>query len=83
MNRFTKKKQFLHTANYILNNSDLLVKEDCMIVDGVLYERLTDSPAKNEENYRFYFSTDDYDYLQSKKMVKILDKLFKMREKRK
>lgn len=30
------------TAEYILKHSDLLIKSNCKIVDGVLYERLQD-----------------------------------------
>ena len=69
MNKYTSKSQFLEDAQFILDNSDLLIKSDCMIVDDVLYERL------EESEYRFFFSCDDYDYLEDEEMIKRLDRL--------
>jgi hypothetical protein len=60
MNIFTDKNEFTESAQHILDNSDLLIKADCVIIDDVLYER-----CENNE-YRFFFSTDDYDYLENR-----------------
>lgn len=70
INKFTKKHQFIEKPDYILHNSKLLVKHNCRIINGVLYEKL------DSGEYRFFFSTDDYDYLVDKKSVKKIKKLF-------
>ena len=72
MNVYTNKNSFIMTAQEILDTSDLLTQEECMIVDDVLYERLSDC----EHKYRFFFSDDDYDYLENQEMIDRLDKLF-------
>ena len=77
MNVYTNKNSFIMTAQDILNTSDLFIKEECMIVDDVLYERLDDS---FEHKYRFFFSDDDYDYLENQEMIDRLDKLFEERD---
>lgn len=77
MNTFTNKADFIEDAQFILDNSELLIKSDCRIVDGVLYERLGLSNIGNEPTgYRFFFSCDDYDYLENDEMVAKLDVLF-------
>lgn len=65
MNKFTDIAEFLQDADHILNNCDFLIKANCCIVKGVLYERLINPDMSNvpETKYRFFFSTDDYDYL--------------------
>ena len=72
MNKYTDKSNFIETAEHILNNSDLLIQSDCKIVDNILYERCDEL----EHKYRFFFSTDDYDYLEDEEMIKRLDDLF-------
>ena len=59
MNTFTKKIEFVQDAQFILDNSTLLIKEDCVIHNNVLYERL----GTHEHSYRFFFQCEDYDYL--------------------
>ena len=57
------------SAEFILNNSDLLIKEDCVIIDGVLYERCKPQRADDgswlyeNDCYRYFIDVDDYDYL--------------------
>ena len=56
------------SAEFILNNSDLLIKSDCVIIDGVLYERCADTKldeffGSNCDIYRYFIDVDDYDYL--------------------
>jgi hypothetical protein len=70
MNKYTDKSHFTESAEHILENSELLIQADCIILDDVLYERL----AKGK--YRFFFSTDDYDYLEDEEMISVLDKIF-------
>ena len=70
MNKYTKKSDFVETAEHILDHSDLLIKSDCVIVDEVLYERLGPS------EYRFFFAVDDYDYLENEDKIKELDLIF-------
>lgn len=77
MNSYTKKSQFKEDPKFIRDNSDLLIKENCLIVDNVLYERLYDHYS--DERYRFFFSCDDYDYLEDQEMIDRLDILFKNR----
>lgn len=74
MNSFTNKLQFTESAQYILDNSDLLIKSDCKIINDVLYEKLDDS---DEEKYRFFFCCDDYDYVVDQDMIEVLDMFFK------
>lgn len=76
MNSYTDKSQFVEDAQFILDNSDLLIKSDCMIVDDVLYERLDED---KDHEYRFFFSCDDYDYLENLEMSDRLDTLYAMR----
>ena len=80
MNTFTDKSEFTETAQHILDNSDLLIKSDCMIVDDVLYEQLGHMEDGSEEpGYRFFFNTDDYDYLEDATMIARLDSLYAAR----
>jgi len=74
MNTFTNKSMFLQPAQEILDTSDLFESTNCMIVDGVLYEQLVDDGETPK--YRFFFSDDDYDYLENEKMIARLDALF-------
>lgn len=57
----------------ILNSSTLLVKEDCMIISGMVYERVSSNV------YRVFFSEDDYDYIEDDGAVRHLNKLFNAR----
>ena len=79
MNSYTDKSQFLEDAQFILDTSDLLIKENCLIVDDVLYERLEDDDNRNSnENYRFFFECGDYDYLDDQDMIDRLNQMFIM-----
>lgn len=52
------------SAEYILEHCDLLVKSDCVILDGVLYEYCRpDADLYPTEAVRYFFNTDDYDYV--------------------
>jgi hypothetical protein len=76
------------TAEEILNTSSLLIKSDCVIIDGVLYERCEDpgldyffgAPCTT---YRYFLDVDDYDYLdpafrpEDAAKIAALDKHFK------
>ena len=72
MNSYTKPSSFVESADYILNNSSLLIKKDCISYDGVLYERI------GKSQYRFFFSEDDYDYLENTTLIATLDKVFEV-----
>ena len=52
------------TAEEILNKSDLLIKSDCVIIDGVLYEYCKADNLFPQACYRYYLDVDDYDYLE-------------------
>jgi hypothetical protein len=70
------------TAEYILEHSDLLIKSNCKIVDDVLYERLSDAHLDeffrhNCDIFRFFISTDHYDYVEDDAAVARLHQLFK------
>jgi len=70
MNTFTKKSQFTESAEFIRDNSELLVKDNCVIHSDVLYEKL-------EGSYRFFFNCDDYDYLvDNQELVRELNNRF-------
>ena len=71
MNIYTDKSQFTESPDYILENSNLLIPNDCTIHNGVLYERLT-----NEDSYRFFFNCDDYDYVEDNELEMELDGVF-------
>ena len=84
MNSFTNKKDFTEDALYILRNSELLVEESCIICNDVLYEQLVNidhlpealrEEASKGTNYRFFFSVDDYDYLENESLAKKLDQM--------
>lgn len=84
MNSYTDSTQFIETAQHILDNSNLLIKAECMIVDNVLYERLEQHTDEDMSSlkYRFFFSTDDYDYLEDQSFIDKLDLLFAERDSR-
>ncbi len=64
------------SAEYILNNSDLLIRTDCKIVNNILYERLRYGPDGSEEHdYRSFISCDDYDYVEDPETIAMLDAL--------
>lgn len=73
MNSFTKKSMFKTDARTILEQSEILIKSDCVIYNDVLYERIHEHPT---HNYRFFFDVDDYDYLENDELEKELDELF-------
>lgn len=72
--------KFLQTPEEILKESDLLIQDDCIVYRGILYERLGKGPfddvLKFECKYRFFFSSDDYDYLEDDVIEKKLDEMF-------
>lgn len=70
MNKYTNLSNFIESASYILENSELLIKENCVILDDILYERL------NNNHYRFFFSVDDYDYLENEQYILRLNSMF-------
>lgn len=71
MNTYTKRSDITESSDYILNNCDLLCRENCVVVDDVVYEYCKDISA-----YRFFFNCDDYDYLEdNNELVAKLDKL--------
>lgn len=64
MNYFTNLSDFRENAQYILDNSTIIDKDKCVILDGVLYE--TFEPDDDSDCiYRFFFATDDYDYIEN------------------
>jgi hypothetical protein len=65
MNTFTNLNDFIDDAQFILNNSKLLIKNKCVIHNDVLYEKLDD----HHHTYRFFFSIDDYDYLENQQVI--------------
>lgn len=71
-----KKSESDESAQYILDNCDLLIREDCLIVDNVLYEKINEEDYK----YRVFFNTQDYDYVKSnvieRKLKKRLNEFF-------
>jgi hypothetical protein len=62
----------------IYNNSDLLIQEDCKIIDGVLYELCKESKPNGfpKNCYRFFIEEDDYDYVTDAKLCKRLNNHF-------
>ena len=76
MNSFTDKSLFTEDPQYILDNSDLLIKSDCKIFADVLYEKLDENEELPVERYRFFFNCDDYDYVVDEDMIKTLDVLY-------
>jgi hypothetical protein len=66
-----------NTALRIYNNSDLLIQEDCKIIDGVLYELCKAEPGLFVGPcYRYFFEEDDYDYVTDAKLCKRLNDHF-------
>jgi hypothetical protein len=64
-------------AQFILDNSDLLIKSDCKIVDDVLYENCKqDDKLYCEQCYRYFITTDDYDYIEDAETIAKLNELF-------
>lgn len=70
MNSYTKKDMFTENSLYILDNCDLLIRDNCIIFNDVLYEKL-------DNEYRFFFNCHDYDYLENKEVIEQLNSLFK------
>lgn len=74
MNQYTKPEQFMMKAIEILESFQLAGNEaladlrQCFIHNGVLYEDLGSS-------YRFFFSDDDYDYVEDCQKTLELDVL--------
>jgi len=72
MNRYTKMSMFRCESGKILNESELLIRENCIVYNDIVYERLSESTHK----YRFFFDVDDYDYLENEELEKVLNELF-------
>ena len=53
-------------------NCDLLLFDNCIVVDNVLYEKI----GSIDHKYRFFYSTDDYDYVEDPQMIARLDDVF-------
>lgn len=85
-----KKTGFRLPAATILKESDLLIKEDTMIIDGILFEKLSPQERNNKRYqncmYRFFTDVDDYDYLEkgrnydTDKLITALDALWACRD---
>lgn len=58
-----------------LLKSDLVIRKNCRVILGEVYERLYKYPMG--ERYRMFFNDDDYDYVTCKFTIKLLDKYFK------
>ena len=58
----------MSNVNDILS-SELLIRENCIVIDGVVYERL----FHEEHKWRFFLSYDDYDYVENPEEIKRLD----------
>ena len=82
MNTYTNRSDFTESAQHILDHSDLLIKSDCCIIDDVLYERcLADDKLYSETQYRFFFNSDDYDYVENnKELTDKIDSLLNKKE---
>jgi hypothetical protein len=74
MNTYTKRSMFTESAQHILANCILLEDYNCVILNDVLYERLDNYI---DHKYRFFFNTDDYDYLENNAVIAQLDAIFK------
>lgn len=90
MNTYTNRAQFDMSADMIMSHCELLIKENCIVIDDVVYEKLeqhtddqhldnddVDSGEVKSLQYRFFFSTDDYDYVEDEDMIRALDVIFK------
>ena len=65
------------TAQFILDNSELLIKSDCIIVDDVVYEYCrADNNLYHEETIRYFIDEDDYDYIEDKEQYEKLRAMF-------
>lgn len=77
MSNLIMKAHDFEDAQYILDNSDLLIQDDCKIIDDVLYEKcIKDDKLYDETCYRYFITADDYDYVEDKEMIAKLDALF-------
>lgn len=72
MNAYTHPNMFKEDAIDIYNKSSIVDKEFCCIYDGVLYEMI----GEPDHKYRFFFSVDNYDYLENDRLEDILDHIF-------
>ena len=50
---------------YILNNSDLLIPDNCVVFNHSFYEKLYD----HEHEFRLFISIDDYDYVEDEVLI--------------
>lgn len=71
------------TAEEILAKSKLLTEANCRIIEGVVYERLSDAHldkffSSNCDIFRFFFTVDHYDYVEPGSMLhETLERHFK------
>ena len=61
----------MKSANFILENSDLLDASKCQILGDRLFEYLAE-----DNTYREFFSVDDYDYICDQNTVDLLNQAF-------
>jgi len=52
----------------------IYIEENIIDYQNKKYERLYDAPTKHK--YRVILSSDDYDYVEDKKLIKALDEIF-------
>ena len=71
MNTYTKLEQFLQTPQQIMLESKIIDLNNTCVIDNILYEKLDNDGVT--PNYRFFFSSDDYDYLENEEMIARLD----------
>lgn len=55
--------------------SKLLVKKNCRVICGEVYEKLSGHPQG--EKFRMFFTQDDYDYISCSFTLALLKKYFK------
>lgn len=77
MNKYTDPTHFTEKPEHILTHCPFLVPNNCIIHNHILYERLTSSPDPEKRNhkYRFFFNSDNYDYLENPELEKKLEQL--------
>jgi len=70
----------LQSPEEILEESELLLPSDCIVYKGVVFERLGfglyDKELEFEHKYRYFVSSDDYDYLEDIELEEILEELY-------
>ena len=57
------------SADEILRDSDLLIKEDCKVYEDLVFEKIN----QEDHKYRVFIDVDDYDYVEDEELIKKLD----------